>query len=110
MESRKKLGNLGEEFAAGMLIAEGFEILEQQYRCKTGEIDIIARKQGEITFAEVKTRTDDFGGYPAEAVTNLKKNKIRSTAELYMQSYLGDWDTLSFQVIEITVNQIENAF
>lgn len=80
----RALGLLGEEMAAGYLEADGYEILCRNYRCPYGEIDIIARKDGYTVFVEVKTRTGQEYGQPAESVGRVKQRKIRQTAAFYL--------------------------
>lgn len=105
------LGKLGEDFAAGILEDRGFRILERNYRCPFGEIDIIAEKAGELIFVEVKTRATLRFGRPAEAVTQQKQRRIRRAAGFYMQrERCAGCAGVSFQVIEILYNTIENAF
>ena len=57
MKDKKLLGYYGEELAAGMLYAQGYDILERNYRCRFGEADIICRNNEELFVVEVKTRT-----------------------------------------------------
>lgn len=105
------LGKLGEDFAAGILEDRGFLILERNYRCPFGEIDIIAEKAGKLSFVEVKTRATLRFGRPAEAVNQQKQRRIRRAAGFYMQRERGAGCAgVSFQVIEILYNTIENAF
>ena len=95
------LGMQGEQAAAAYLKAHGYELLEQNYRLRTGEIDIIAKKKDRISFIEVKTRCDNRCGLPSEAVNLPKQKKIIGTAYCYMQSkHLADI-SCSFDVIEV---------
>jgi putative endonuclease len=107
---RRTLGNLGEDFAAEVLQAQGYTILERNYRCKSGEIDLIAAKDGVIHFVEVKTRRSTAFGHPAESVTWEKQAKLRRAAQAYIQSHYRREPRQSFQVVEILFNQIEDAF
>lgn len=108
--SEKELGNFGENVAAMYLEKNGYEIIERNFRCRLGEVDIIARKDNRIVFFEVKTRTTDQYGTPSESVTKEKKSKIRKVAALYMM-----WEKItnyqvSFDVVELYLNHIEDAF
>ena len=68
---RKELGNLGEKIALNYLQKENYRILERNFYCRQGEIDIIAQKQKEIVFVEVKTRTNNsFGNKTSKGKTN----------------------------------------
>lgn len=105
----RALGILGEELAAGYLEMEGYEILCRNYRCPYGEIDVIARKDGYTAFVEVKTRTGNGYGQPAEAVGRAKQRKIRQSAAFYLTEQgekEGRWGYSrgnEFQVIEVLV-------
>ena len=82
--NKKELGKFGEEAAAEYLKLQGYEILALNFRCRLGEVDIICKKDNQIVFCEVKTRTTDACGTPGEAVTEAKKDKIRKVAAVYM--------------------------
>ncbi len=108
MRYKKKLGNIGEDFAARILEDSGYIIMERNYWTRIGEIDIIARRDGVLHFVEVKTRTQIDYGYPAESVTAEKQQKMKKVAELYMYQRKLYWKNVSFDVMEISVNMIEN--
>lgn len=110
MRDTKKLGNMGENFAAAILFEEGYSILETKYACKAGEVDIVAAKGDTVCFIEVKTRQTDKFGSPSESVTKEKQRRIKSTARLYIQQKHLEEKYISFQVMEVYVNQIEDAF
>jgi putative endonuclease len=122
--NNRHLGALGERKAVEFLRAEGYEILRQNYSCRSGEIDIIAHPRGEniICFAEVKTRRNRDYGRPAEAVTPAKQRHIRTVATFFL---LKEWDNIGvdqdtdfrFDVLEVDfasgaprVNHIPAAF
>jgi putative endonuclease len=106
------LGNQGEKAAGNYLKSKGYKIVEKNYRCKLGEIDLIAEKDDFIVFVEVKTRSNDKFGKGFEAVVNKKIDKIRRVAMLYMiQKDLQK--EIRFDVISIdnnVVTHIEGAF
>ncbi len=110
MEDRVLLGRLGEELAAGLLYADGYEILERGFRCRSGEIDLIARKDDALIFVEVKARTGSGYGLPKEAVDKKKREKIRKCAEYYQMINGFEGLKCSFQVIGILIEQIPDAF
>ena len=119
MEDRKLLGKLGEDLAAAMLYAEGFSILDRNFRSRYGEIDIVCRKSGVIWFTEVKTRTCEAFGEPEEAVNGLKQYRMRKTAEYYLlknRSRLsriqgcGKDPMVSFKVMEIMIRETDDSF
>ena len=101
-----ELGRWGEELAAGELEAKGFVILRRNFRCRQGEIDLIARRGREIAFTEVKLRKNDAYGRPAEFVTPSKQQKIKRAANYFLA--LNPWANelwLRFDVIEIYAPQ-----
>ena len=111
MNEKQKFGHAGEDFAAQVLGLSGYEILARNYRCREGEIDIVARREGELFFIEVKTRRDAAFGQPCEAVDRKKQQRMRKAAAAFLaENRKNGCDFLSFQVIEIGFNQIENAF
>ena len=111
--NRQELGKIGENMAADVLRSKGYQILRRNYRCKSGEIDIIAQKLGEICFVEVKTRQSFNYGRPCEAVTAEKKMHIKKAAgeyltEMRMKGYVPRF--VDFQIIEIIVEHSQRAF
>lgn len=115
--NNKKTGNLGEEMAAAFLKNAGYIILEQNYRTRIGEIDIIARFGDLLAFIEVKTRQGIQFGRPAAAVDYRKQQKIINVARYYMQYKNTAGLHCRFDVIEVlggggswTVNHIKGAF
>ena len=110
MKDMKLLGDLGEGLAVAVLYSQGYSILERNFRCRVGEVDVICRKDGELDFVEVKARTSLDMGRPAAAVNQRKQMRLRNAAKYYiMCNGLEDLD-VRFQVFEVLVNQIENAF
>lgn len=115
MNNREK-GEAGERLALKYLKDKGYNILDVNYTCKLGEIDIIAETWGILVFIEVKLRTGLAHGYPREAVGFKKQKKIRLCAQSYIAfKKLYSMDC-RFDVIEIIIKgkteitHIENAF
>ena len=77
-------GKLGEEIASRYIQSKGGIIIEQNYRTKIGEIDLIAKINGELVFVEVKSRSSINYGYPSEAVNYKKQRKITNVAKYYI--------------------------
>ncbi|MCM8788737.1 MAG: YraN family protein [Candidatus Omnitrophica bacterium] len=102
MGNKKEKGLEGEEIAARFLKANGYRILERNYRTKYGEIDIVAQKKKGIIFVEVKTRLSDKFGCPAEAVDERKLSRIASVANQYIQKKRLDDFSFSFEVVSVT--------
>ena len=120
MNDRKERGDWGEERAARYLRLRGYRILERNFRCRQGEIDIIARKGNIVAFVEVKQRKDASHGEAREFVTLSKQRRILSAAELWLVK-TGCELQPRFDVIEIyapqgtetlfpKINHLENAF
>lgn len=97
-------GAVGEVLAARFLREKGYTIVASNYRCRFGEIDIIATQGQYIAFVEVKTRSEDARYAPREAVTAMKQNRILKTAGLYLQTYATDLQP-RFDVIEIVTKK-----
>ncbi len=82
---RLELGAAGEALVAEWYRANGYEVLETNWRCRQGELDLVVRKGRVLVFCEVKTRTTDAFGTPAEAVTREKRDRIRRLAAVYLE-------------------------
>ena len=80
-------GRLGEKLAKNFLKKRGYHILDINYRCPEGEIDIVARHRDYLVFVEVRTRTSLEFGSPEESVTQAKKKKMIATAYHYRQTH-----------------------
>lgn len=101
MPYNRSIGAQGESDAADYLRRLGGTILQMNYRCPSGEIDIIAALDGVLIFCEVKRRSGTLHGTPAEAVTPAKQRKIIRAAELWLARHPMEMP-VRFDVIEIT--------
>lgn len=81
---RIELGKSGEEIAASCLVNKGFTIVQRNYRCPSGEIDIVARDGETLVFIEVKTRLAESFGHPLEAVSTRKQQQVCRAALHYL--------------------------
>jgi putative endonuclease len=116
----KGTGELGEEVATNFLIARGYRILERNFRCKGGEVDIIARDPGDksLVFIEVKARRSLSYGVPQLAVTPFKQRQISKAALTWLSKNRLHDHNARFDVIAIllhtdgqhAVEHIQNAF
>ena len=106
----RELGNIGERAAAELLQNDGYEILERNYRCQAGEIDIIAVRGSEIAFVEVKTRRNHNYGRPCESVNAQKMQHIRKADLAYLRECNSFYEDVRFHVMEVTLHQIRDAF
>ena len=104
MDNRKDTGNIGEDIVAKYLEEKGYEIIERNFRCKLGEIDIIAQDKEEIVFIEVKTRKILSYGNPADSVNEPKQKHIYKAAEYFLliNNKLDDFTRID--VIEVYLN------
>ena len=84
MTTRKKTGDKGEDSAVNFLFANGYEVLERNYRFSRGEIDIIAQKDSVLVFIEVKTRKNINYGYPESFLSEPQQDRIHRAAEEYV--------------------------
>jgi putative endonuclease len=86
-DARKNLGKLGEKLISKYLKEQGYQIIDQNYRTRYGEIDIVAKDGDFFVFVEVKTRTNRMFGFPEEAIDARKQHKLAVTAEHYLASH-----------------------
>ena len=114
---RQELGRQGEDIAANILEKKGYSLVEKNYRCVLGEIDIIAIKDGYLIFIEVKTRKNLLYGLPQESITEKKKMRIRQIASCYLKQHNKTNVNCRFDVFSIIVSAdcyyidiIEDAF
>lgn len=112
--SRRQTGAAYEELAAQWLTEQGYTILEKNFYCRQGEIDLIARDGRYLVFIEVKYRRDGQAGYPAEAVNRYKQRKISRAAVYYCHRHqIPEEQACRFDVISMLgdeVEHIKNAF
>lgn len=118
--STKQDGDWGEALVEKYLSERGCRIVEREWRCRFGEIDLIAEQEGTLLFVEVKLRTNLRYGMPRESVTAKKQEKLRSAALLYLSMHGLDAPA-RFDVAEVytdahhsarstRIEYIENAF
>lgn len=86
-KQRKLTGNMGEEAVAKQLAAQGYAIIDRNWRCRSGELDIVAVKDGVIAFVEVKTRREGAMVSPLQAVGLQKQRRVISSALLYLAEH-----------------------
>jgi putative endonuclease len=108
---RQRLGARGERLAADWYRAHGYTVVARNWRCREGEIDLIVARRGELVFCEVKTRSSDRFGVPAEAVTPAKQARLRALAARFLADQAPGggrrgW-SLRFDVAAVTAGRIE---
>jgi putative endonuclease len=102
------LGRAGEKAAADLLRRHGYEVVGTGFRARRGELDLICRRGAELVVVEVKTRTDDSFGTPAEAVGTRKRRALMAAAAEYRA--LAGWrGTIRYAIVGLTSNK-EGAF
>ena len=102
---RKELGAAGEKLAKNFLKKKGYRIRETNFRCREGEIDIIAERKGYLVFVEVRTKTGASFGSPEESVTFAKKEKLIATALAYLNSHQNLPDNWRIDFVGIELDQ-----
>jgi putative endonuclease len=101
-DERLELGRLGEALAAARLEAAGMRVVDRNWRCRDGEIDLIAAGPGLLVFCEVKTRRGHGYGSPAAAVTYAKQARLRRLAAAYLAASAAPPCRIRFDVIAVT--------
>ena len=115
--SKQALGREGERLAELFLKKKGYKLVERNYRCRGGEVDLILLDRKVVVFVEVKTRTDDIFGSPFEAVEPRKQRRMILAAQLFLQQKQLHERDARFDVVGISwpgaqplVEHIRNAF
>lgn len=106
---KRKFGDFGEFLASKFLINRGYKIVETNFNTKFGEIDIIAYKNNEMFFVEVKTRNiNEYQNYPENAVSYDKKIKLDRTAQIFLNKRKYGYVFYSFSCIAIIIDKYNN--
>ena len=117
-DERKKTGSIGEKLASDFLERIGYSILQRNFCCRFGKIDIIPYNIANLVFCEVKTRKGSTPLHPSLSVTKAKGKRIRELASLYLMEHEDETRQPRFDVISVIMNQnhegtiehLENAF
>lgn len=116
LNERGQVGREGEALAADFLSRQGFVIVERNWRCRLGELDLIAARDGCLHFIEVKTRRSQRFGYPEEAVSRTKRQRWLRAIEVWLQShapaqaaYQADVITVLWIAEKPTIDWIQNV-
>jgi putative endonuclease len=118
ISGRISLGRKGEELALDFLKKQGYRIIERNYRCRAGEIDIVAKEGSSLAFVEVKTRQSTHFGLPEEAVSYEKRHHLTRAASVYLIHHHIKEAKCRFDVVSVLMNEsgvkeiriIKNAF
>lgn len=103
MPTTTELGVRGERIAAAYLTDVGLRLLDRNWRCREGELDIVAREGAAIVFCEVKTRRGVGYGHPVEAVTPVKQRRLRLLAQRWLAAHEEHARDLRFDVVGVLV-------
>ena len=106
----KEIGRRGEIAAARYLDQLGYDILDRNWQCPAGEVDIVARDESSLVFCEVKTRTSIEKGFPSEAVDAEKRSRYEKIAAWYLRDYAYVDIPVRFDVIALLVVAEDRAF
>jgi putative endonuclease len=98
-----QLGSLGEHIAARYLTDVGLRVLDRNWRCREGELDIVARETDALVFCEVKTRRGVGFGHPVDAVTHAKQRKLRLLAQRWLTAHEEHAPEVRFDVVGVLV-------
>jgi putative endonuclease len=107
MLTRAEIGALGEQLAADHLAALGLRILARNWRCRYGELDVIAADTttNTVVFVEVKTRSGDGFGGLAQAVTEQKARRLRRLAAMWLATQEQRWTAVRIDVIGVRIGR-----
>lgn len=106
-QARRQRGISGEEVAAAWYASQGYEVLARNWRCRTGELDLVLRKGPEVVFCEVKSRATAAFGAPIEAVTHDKRQRIRHLAARWIEESKYRPVQIRFDVAAILGDELE---
>ena len=107
METTIEVGQSAEDRASHLLVRRGYRIVERNFRCETGELDIVARDGDILCFVEVRSRADGDHGSAAEAVDRAKQRQVARIAMHYIALRDPDFQRSRFDVVAITGDVIE---
>jgi putative endonuclease len=100
---RRALGDFGEQLAADYLRDRGLQILDRNWRCKAGELDIVAADGAAVVGCEVKTRTSDRFGTPLEAITPDKAGRLHRLVQLWAVHHDFRYQRLRVDLVAVVV-------
>lgn len=113
VDGRIQRGMAAEDAAVQLLIDAGYRIVERNFRCKLGELDIVARDGDVLAFVEVRSRSDDDHGSAAEMVRPTKQRRVARVAAYYLATQNPAYDACRFDVVAITAGDavlLKDAF
>jgi putative endonuclease len=116
MDQRKQTGRRGEDIAASFLTGKGYQIIERNWRCSLGELDLIVQNHDTLVFVEVRTRSVSRFGLAEESITPAKQARLIELAQSYVQEKALTAQRWRIDVVAVQlgrglpqINHIENA-
>jgi putative endonuclease len=117
-DRRRRLGDAGEDAVAAWYQAAGYRVIERNWRCRAGELDVVVTIGDTLVFCEVKTRASTRFGVPVEAVTEAKQRRLRMLAARWLAEHNVRRRSLRFDVAsvmrgtdgQLSVEVLEDAF
>ena len=116
MDSRKQTGQRGEDLASAYLTERGYELIERNWRCTAGEVDLIMEQGATLVFVEVRTRRSQRFGSAEESITPAKQARLVEVAQTYLQAENLVHRAWRIDVVAVglgsepaRINHIENA-
>ena len=107
LDRRRRLGAAGEDLAASWYESAGYRVLDRNWRCREGEIDLVVRRGATVVVVEVKSRTSAAFGCPATAVTAAKQLRLRRLAVRWLAERGPRCDAVRFDVVAVTAGCVE---
>lgn len=105
MDRRQAVGRLGEELAARFLEEKGFQVVERNFRCRLGELDLIGWDKQTLVFVEVRTRSSTSFASPEESVNQRKQQRLRRLAAWYQAAIIRHEVDCRFDVITVLLSK-----
>lgn len=104
MTYQRRIGDIGEALASAFLTGLGYQLLDQNYATRYGELDLVFLDEGVVAFVEVKTRTSDTYGSPEMSITPAKLERIQNAALLWLQEHPAVEDDWRVDVVAILLS------
>lgn len=101
MAAKDELGRRGEDAAARYLTGLGWSVLERNWRCRWGELDLVARDGADLVFVEVKTRSGTSHGHPVEAIDAAKLRRLRRLAGAWLAAHAAHADGVRIDLLAV---------
>lgn len=104
---RRRVGIAGEDLAAAWYVEQGYEIVDRNWRCRSGEIDLVVRRGPTTVFCEVKSRSSLAFGSPLEAIDHRKRQRLRRLAAQWIDASPTRAGEIRFDVAAVLAGELE---